>query len=185
MDLIVPAGGPSYKPARLSQSRCSSLPKTRQMAYYLSGRCRDFQTQPSDSRDHPGFFGKIMQAFTFISTGLPQWRSRVNRRWPDRNDRPNGAKFPSAAQTALGLLDWTLRGSRAADRASCDALRLQRNLFNTEDHYEISIPREKLTASAPWRIPQAVRYARRSRGVESSRKKEHLAENHGLLRKRR
>ncbi len=71
------------------------------------------------------------------------------------------------------------------DRASLDALRPQHNWFKTEDYYEISIPREKLTAPASWGIPPAVRYARRSRGVEGSRKKELLAENHGLLRKRR
>ena len=71
------------------------------------------------------------------------------------------------------------------DRASLDALRPQRNWFNTEDYYEISIPREKLATPASWGIPPAVRYARRSRGVEGSRKKELLAESHGLLRKRR
>jgi hypothetical protein len=99
--------------------------------------------------------------------------------------RPDEAEFPPAAQTALELIDWTFQGSRAMDRASLDALRPQRNWFNTEDHYENSIPREKLATSTSWGIPPAVRYARRSRGIESSRKKELLAENYGLLRKRR
>ena len=71
------------------------------------------------------------------------------------------------------------------DRASLDALRPQRNWFNTEDYYEISIPREKLATPTSWGIPPAVRYARQSCGVEGSRKKELLAESHGLLRKRR
>jgi hypothetical protein len=71
------------------------------------------------------------------------------------------------------------------DRASLDALCPQRNWFNTEDYYEISIPREKLATSASRGIPSAVRFARHSRGVEGSRKKELLAESYGLLRKRR
>jgi hypothetical protein len=109
----------------------------------------------------------------------------VNALDPEPFSRLKEAEFPLAAQTALELLVWTLVGPRAADRASSDALHPKRNFVRSKDHYEISIPREKLTASAPERTPQAVRYARRSRGVESSRKKEHLAENHGLLRKRR
>ena len=109
--------------------------------------------------------------------------------WPSRRSHTNGllpgsrldeAEFPPAAQTALELLDWTLRGLRAVDCASCDALRPQLNRFTTEDYYEISIFREKLAAS-PRGIPKAVRVARRSRGFESSRKKELLAEDHSLL----
>src|SRR5438105_8347570 len=122
----------------------------------LSHRCRDFQTQPSDSRDHPVFSEKIMQACTSISTSLPHWGSRPDSHGTEVSRRQNKAEFPPAAQTALKLLDWTLRGSRAVDRASSDALRPQLNLVKSEDYYEISIPWEKLTASTPERIPQAV-----------------------------
>jgi hypothetical protein len=89
-------------------------------------------------------------------------------------------------QTAFELFERFLKSVRAVDRASLDALRPQPNSIETKDYYEISIPRENLTASAPWRwIPTAVRRARQSRSVEGSRKKEPLAKNHGLLRKRR
>src|SRR3982751_4139708 len=104
-----------------------------------------------------------MQAHSSLLASLPQRRSRAVRLAPALAPRPEEAEFPPAAQTALELLDWTLRGSRAADRASLDALRPQLNWFNTEDHYEISIPRERLTASTPGRIPQTVRRARGSR----------------------
>ena len=128
-------------------------------------------------------FWKMKPAYSSISTSKPPKRSHTDRLLPV--SRPAEAEFPPAAQTAVELLDWTFRGPRAVDRASHDALRPQRNWFNTEDYYEISIPREKLATSASWGIPTAVRYARRSRGIEGSRKKELLAENHGLLRKRR
>ena len=109
--------------------------------------------------------------------------------WPSRRSHTNGllpgsrldkAEFPPAAQTALKLLVWTLRGPRAVDCASCDALRPQLNRFTTEDYYEISIFREKLAAS-PRGTPKAVRFAWRARGIESSRKKEHLAKDHSPL----
>jgi hypothetical protein len=124
-------------------------------------------------------------AFLSIPTSLPPRRSHAAKHLLDPVSRPYEVEFPSAAQTALELLDWTLRGPRAGGRASLDALRPQRNWFKTEDYYEISIPRERLTATTPGRIPTAVRHARNSRGVEGSRKKELLAENRGLLRKRR
>ena len=136
----------------------------------------------SASRDRP-VFGKMKPAYSSIPTRRPPRRSHADRLLPV--SRPAEAEFPPAAQTARELIDWTFRGSRAMDRASLDALRPQRNWFNTEDYYEISIPREKLATPASWGIPPAVRYARRSRGVEGSRKKELLAESHGLLRKRR
>ena len=132
------------------------------------------------------FWEFMKPAFSSIPTSLPPRRSHADKALLESVSRPDVAEFPLAAQTALELLDWTLRGPRALDRASLDALRPQNNWFKTEDYYEISIPRERLTASTPGRIiPTAARYARRSRGVEGSRKKELLAENHGLLRKRR
>lgn len=103
----------------------------------------------------------------------------------EQNSRHDVAEFSSVMQTACELLARFLKSARTVDRASLDALRPQPDSVQTEDYYEISIPGKKLTASAPGRIPTAVRYARASRGVEGSRKKELLAENRGLLRRRR
>lgn len=128
-------------------------------------------------------FWNMKPAYSSIPTSLPPRRSHTDRLL--LVSQPHEAEFPPAAQSALELFDWTLRGSRALDRASFDALRPQGNWFKTEDYYEISIPREKLTAPASWGIPSAVRYARRSRGFEGSRKKELLAKSNGLLWKRR
>jgi hypothetical protein len=60
--------------------------------------------------------------------------------------RPDGAEFP-AASPIPGKRERTLRGSRAAGRASIGALRPPNHWVITEDKYEISIIREKL---APW-----------------------------------
>ena len=61
-----------------------------------------------------------------------------------RHFRPDGAEFP-AASPILGKRERTLRGSRAAGCASIDALRPPHHWVITEDKYEISIIREKLT----------------------------------------
>ncbi|MEO5717266.1 MAG: hypothetical protein ABIR29_01690, partial [Chthoniobacterales bacterium] len=81
-------------------------------------------------------------AFSSLPTSKPPWRSQTVRLLSV--SRPHEAEFPPAAQTALELLEATFRGPRAMDRASHDALRPPTNWFNTEDHYEISIPGEKL-----------------------------------------
>ena len=49
--------------------------------------------------------------------------------------RHDEAEFPAASQTVCNL--WTSRGSRAADRASLDALRPISNWVNIEDHHEL------------------------------------------------
>jgi len=61
-----------------------------------------------------------------------------------RHFRPDGAEFP-AASPIPGKRERTLRGSRAAGCASIDALRPPHHWVITEDKYEISIIREKLT----------------------------------------
>src|SRR5689334_20673559 len=129
----------------------------------------------SPSRDLQ--FWNMMPAGLSIHTSRRPWISQMNR----LVSRSHEAEFPPAAQTALELIDWTSRGPRALDRASFDALRPKGNWFKTKDYYEISIHREKLAASTPGRIPSAVRPARRSRRVESSRKKELLAKGSCLL----
>jgi hypothetical protein len=125
-----------------------------------------------------------MQATTSNSTDLPPLpTSRADRLRPVRIFRPEEAKFLPAAQNALELIP-TLRGQRAVDCASLDALRPQLHSVNNNNPYEISIPREKLAASAPEWTPQAVRNARQLRAFAGSRKKEPLAENHRLFWRR-
>lgn len=136
----------------------------------------------SASRDRPDF-SRMIPAYSSTQNSRPAGRSHTDRLLPV--SRPDEAEFPPVAPTAFELLDCTLWGSRAVDCASRDALRPQDNLFSNGDHYEISIPREKRATPASRRIPTAVRLARRSRGIEGSRKKELMAENHGLLRRRR
>jgi len=58
--------------------------------------------------------------------------------------RRDGAEFP-AASPIPDKRERTLRGSRAAGRASIGALRPPNHWVITEDNYEISIIREKLT----------------------------------------
>ena len=67
------------------------------------------------------------------------------------SSRRHEAEFPVAAQIAL--LVGTLRGSRARDRASIDALRPKYNWMKPEDQYDISLIGEKWPASAR-RLPQ-------------------------------
>ena len=65
--------------------------------------------------------------------------------------RRDGAEFP-AASPIPGKRERTLRGSRAAGRASIGALRPPNHWVITEDKYEISIIREKLARWA-WAFP--------------------------------
>jgi len=58
--------------------------------------------------------------------------------------RQDGAEFP-AASPVPGKRERTSLGSHAAGRASIDALRPPNHWVNTEDKYEISIIREKLS----------------------------------------
>jgi len=80
-----------------------------------------------------------MRAFVFSLVRLRNaaaWRLRYFRR--------DGAEFP-AASLVPGKRERTLRGSRAAGRASIGALRPPNHWVITKDNYEISIIREKLT----------------------------------------
>ena len=104
------------------------------------------------------------------------------------SSRPEAAEFPAATQTAFERLGWTLRGSRAGERASIDALRPNYNSVNTEDLYGISIIREKFAApTGRRRFPQK---GRRSpvpakRACEGTGKENVLAESHGIFHQRK
>src|SRR6266487_1203620 len=79
------------------------------------------------------------------------------------------AEFPAASQSAGKLLERPLRSSRAADRASIDALRPFNNWINLEDNHELSFIRKTLAPFAR-RVPTKGRspFALSKRGRESS-----------------
>src|SRR5438552_16845111 len=76
--------------------------------------------------------------------------------------RRDGAEFP-AASPIPDKRERTLRGSHAAGRASIDALRPPNHWVITEDKYEISIIREKLTR---WARAFPTQERRRARSEE-------------------
>ena len=101
------------------------------------------------------------------------------------SSRRHEAEFPVAAQIAL--LVGTLRGSRARDRASIDALRPKYNWMKPEDQYDISLIGEKWPAFAR-RLPQKGRQqsptpARRT--IEGAGEEIVLAKNNGAFYRRK
>ncbi len=104
--------------------------------------------------------------------------------------RPKAAEFPAATQTAFERLKWTLRGSRAAGRASMDALRRNCNSVNIEDYHGNLFIREKLAPAARWeRFPTT--HGRRSplplKIIHSPTggKEIALGKNHGFFHERK
>jgi len=95
--------------------------------------------QFSTSAFNDQIFGNMMRAFVF---SLVRLRNAAACRL--RYFRRDGAEFP-AASLVPGKRERTLRGSRAAGRASIGALRPPNHWVITKDNYEISIIREKLT----------------------------------------
>jgi hypothetical protein len=83
--------------------------------------------------------------------------------------RRDETEFPVASQNACNLLKRTFQGSRAADSAPSDALRLFNNRLNIQDQHELSIIRQTLAPLAR-RIPPKGRSpsAPAARGRESS-----------------
>jgi hypothetical protein len=81
--------------------------------------------------------GSSSSRFDWLST-----TGCILRRFYFRRDE---VEFPTASQTGCNL--WTFRDSRAADRASLDALRPLNNLVKIKDQYELAFIRE---TPAPW-----------------------------------
>src|SRR5437868_12365756 len=102
--------------------------------------------------------------------------------------RHHEAEFPTASSRNGGicsLLGETFRGSRAADRASLDALRPLNNSVNTEDHHELLS-----TGETPARWARSVSTKGRSRAFSratpvGSKAKNTLATHRRILCKRR
>ena len=104
----------------------------------------------------------------------------ISRRFYFRHDE---AEFPTASQIVCNL--WTSRGSRAADRASLDALRPLNNWVNTEDHHELLS-----TGETPAQWARSVSTKGRSRAFSratpvGSKAKNILATHRRILWKRR
>ena len=118
----------------------------------------------------------------YVVALLCGWLTGANRQLFRINFRRYVAEFPKATQTAYQLLVGTLRGSRARDRASTDALRPKYNWVKPEDQHDISIIWEKWPAFA-WRLPQKGRQspAPSKRAVEGAGEKISLAENNLAL----
>jgi hypothetical protein len=90
-----------------------------------------------------------------------------------------------ASPNAGSLLESTLRGWRAADRASSDALRSSHHWVNIEDHYELSFIRET-PAQVAGRISTQGRGAGAlSRRAPSSAKENILAAGRGIFWQRK
>ena len=116
--------------------------------------------------DHPGvgfprqfrFFGTMMRDFAF---SLFRWLTVAAGGSRRVRFRLEEAEFPAASQSACKLLERTLRSSRAADRASIDALRPFNNWVNLKDNHELSFIRKTLAPvarriSIPARWPRAL-----------------------------
>ena len=102
--------------------------------------------------------------------------------------RPLTAEFSAVTHTAFQRPGPTLRGSRAADRASSDALRLNHNSVNTEDLYGISITREKLAAPTGrrWLSTQGRRSPVPAKNYSESAGQENaLGKIHGIFHERK
>ena len=84
---------------------------------------------------------------------LFRWLTGAGRRCFRISSRLHEAEFPPATQIAYRLLLRSVSGSRAADRASNDALRPNNNWVKPEDQYGISFIGEKWPAPTR-RLPQ-------------------------------
>jgi len=124
--------------------------------------------------DHPGvgfpqqsrIFGTMVCDFRF---SLFRWLTVAAGGSRRVRFRLKEAEFPSAWQSACKLPERTLQSSRAADRASIDALRPFNNWVNLEDNHELSFIR-KTPAPFARRAPTKGRspFAPSKRGRESS-----------------
>jgi hypothetical protein len=128
------------------------------------------------------FLERLWRAFALNLARLLDWMSGRDHLFT--HSRHFEAEFPPVAQSMDKLIVSIPRGQRATDCASFDALRPTRNWEITKDYYEISFSWERLAASAPGWLPQAIRWTARRRSVTQSRKKNLMAAICGFVRKR-
>ena len=99
--------------------------------------------------------------------------------------RLNEVEFPAASQSACKLFEWTLGDSRAADRASIDALRPFNNWVKLKNQHELLFIWETLPPFARRGPPQGLRPALAgSAGESETSKKDILAAGGGIFRRR-
>jgi hypothetical protein len=114
----------------------ASKPPLANRAAFVDNQARCWE---SDSISHP-FHIEAKSMKRGSSSSRSVWLSKtacILRRFHFRRDE---VEFPVASQTDCSL--WTFRDSRAADRASLDALRPWNNLVNIEDQHELAFIRE-------------------------------------------
>jgi hypothetical protein len=162
--------------ASLCYEQCLQSRRARRSYSHMSGIT--FDTPATRFLRRSSLFEKAMLSVASLVDHWLTCAGRLSKRY-----RHNEAKFP-AAQTAYELR--VLRGSRAADRVSFDALRPNENWVNLEDQYEISFIREKLAAFAR-RFPTKERrsLALSKCDPENASEKNALAENHCAFHKRK
>ena len=115
-----------------------------------------------------------------VASLLFRWLTDAQGHCVRDRSRRHEAEFPAATQIADQRL---FLGSRAADRASNDALRPNNNWVELEDQNDISIIGEKWPAFA-WRLPQKGRQqspAPPERAIEGAGEEIVLAENYCVL----
>ena len=118
------------------------------------------------SREMSGIFfdlpsPRLLRRFRSFETRMRTFASSVLRclRTPACDSRQvhfrlNEVEFPAASQSACKLFDWTLGDSRAADRASIDALRSFNNWVKLKNQYELLFKWETLRPFARRGPPQ-------------------------------
>ena len=115
-----------------------------------------------------------------VASLLFRWLTDAQGHCVRDRSRRHEAEFPAATQIADQRL---FLGSRAADRASTDALRPNNNWVELEDTHDISIIGEKWPASAR-RLPQKGRQqspALSERALPGAGEEIILGENHGVF----
>src|SRR5260370_17615584 len=127
------------------------------------------------------FFENMMRAF---ASTLLRWLSAPACYSIQLYFRLNEAEFLAASQSACKLFEWTLSDSRAADRASIDALRPFNHWVNLKDQHELLFIRQTSPPFARW-IPTQEQWApARSTGRSESSEKNVLAAGRRFFCKR-
>lgn len=98
--------------------------------------------------------------------------------------RLNEAEFPTASQSACKLFEGTLGDSRAADRASMDALRTFNNWVKLKNQHELLFIWETLPPFARRRAPQGQPGTLSRSGESETAKKDILAAGGRIFRRR-
>ena len=119
-----------------------------------------------------------------IAASLFRWLSAPACAVRQVHFRHDEAEFPLASQSACKLFEWTLSDSRAADRASIDALRPFNHWVNLKDQHELLFIRQTSPPFARW-IPTQEQWApARSTGRSESSEKNVLAAGRRIFWKR-